>query len=291
MNKKPLVSIIIVHYKNINILFECLRSIEKYTSRIDYEVVVVNNAEDPLSIGDLKIKSLRIVNNYENYGYGKGVNIGFSYSVGRYIFILNPDCILISNVIRQLLYYLNNDTSIGIVAPMLLNRHRVKYMQIGIKELNPIRSIIVLSFLSKLVFFRSIVTNYWNTNSEFDTPVSVDLVAGSVFLISRQLFLKLNGFDEKFFLYFEEVDLCKRVKDLGYEIVIYPKIKIIHIWKATTPKIKKIKTIFENSRRYYFRKHYGLMNSILVELVLNVSKKIILLILLFSIVLVLILIR
>ncbi len=274
--KKPLVSIIFVNYKVKKELFNCLKSIEKYKSEIPIDVIVVDNDESPTIQAELKKEFPFVIykKSSENIGFGAGNNFGAKDARGEYLFFLNPDTILYKNTIGSLLMFYKNNKKVGIVAPLLLNPKGQPYNLQGTKTLTPLRAIFGLSFLNKLFPNNPVSNGYWLKGWDKSKIKEVDVVPGTAFMISKKLFKQIGGFDEKFFLYFEEFDLCKRVKELGYKLFIIPQSKVLHLWgKSTKQSNKNIKKIFETSRFYYFKKNFGLINAVLIELFLRIKKE------------------
>jgi len=273
---KPKVSIIIVHYQNKKVLFNCLDSIRKSKPKVSYEIIVIDNDETQTIKASLKRKFRQI--NYlkspGNIGYAAGNNLGTQAAQGKYLFILNPDTQILPQSIDKLVNFLEKNKSAAVVAPLLLNRRHQPYPLQGTSELTPLKGIFALSFINKIFPHNPVSKNYWSNwqdKTKLNQSRPVEVVPGSAFLIKRTVFNKLKGFDENFFLYFEESDLGKRLKQAGHQLYILPQSKIIHHWAGVTPKSPKIKQYFNQSRYYYFKKHYGLLAALIVEFFTRLS--------------------
>jgi GT2 family glycosyltransferase len=188
------------------------------------------------------------------------------------LFILNPDTQVLPSSVKKLTRFLDEHKKCAIVAPKQVNEKGKTIHQIGNGELTPLRAIFALSFLNKVFPNNPFSRAYWRKDKINNDPVQVDTVAGSAFIIRKTVFEKVGGFDENFFLYFEEQDLCKRVKELRLNIYINPKAQVIHYWQPGKPNTTLSKKIFANSRFYYFKKHYGLFKALLVECFARFSK-------------------
>ncbi|MBU4016670.1 glycosyltransferase family 39 protein, partial [Patescibacteria group bacterium] len=171
-----------------------------------------------------------------------------------------------------LIDFLNNHKKAAIVAPLLYNKNNDPYQLQGVKELTPFRAIVVFSFLNKLFPKNKVFQNYYLRDWDKKTTKEVDVIPGTAFMIRKNIFDKIGGFDEKFFLYFEEFDLCKRVKALGWKIFIYPQAKVFHAWGSSTRHRTDIKRIFLKSRFYHFKKHFGILPALFTEAFLRVNK-------------------
>lgn len=268
------VSIILVHYKEKKVLYDCIRSIYENPPKTPYEIIVVDNDEIKNVGGYLK-KNFPKVNYVEspgNIGYGKGNNLGVEQAKGEYVFILNPDTVVTKGAIDKLLSFISTKKKVGVVAPTLYDEKGNSYPLQGTQKLTPLRGIFALSFLNKIFPNSSISKNYWLKEADRTKPLEVDVVPGSAFLVKKSLFEKLGGFDKNFFLYFEEADFCNRVKDAGYKLFILPESRILHYWAVSTPPSPRITKIFTESRFYYFKKNFGLLNAFLVEAFTRLDK-------------------
>lgn len=270
-----MVSIIIVHYKVEKELIACISSILKSNVKEPYEIIVVDNDEKKTIDIDLKKKfpEVKYVPAKINLGFGGGNNLGALHSRGEFLFFLNPDTIVKEHAIDRLVEFLETHKKAGIVAPIFLDSKEKVYPSQGSEELTPLSAIFSLSFINKLLPSNPISKRYFLSNWNKKNPRKVDNVPGTSFLIRENLFEKVGKFDENFFLYFEEFDLCKRVRELRYDLFILPSSQIIHFWGVSTNRSPlNIKKIFLESKFYYFKKHYGLFLAVLVQFITGLSK-------------------
>ncbi|MCL4353573.1 glycosyltransferase [Patescibacteria group bacterium] len=270
---KPKISIIIVHYKVKKELFDCLSSIYAFKPRVGFEVIVVDNDEKKDIEKELKEKFPKVLylKNPGNIGFGAGNNLGAKHAKGDYLFFLNPDTIVEKGAIDKLYGFLVKDSKTGIAAPLLLDRNRVCYKLQGTRALTPITAIFSLSFISKIWRENPIYKKYYLFDWNKKEPRDAEVVPGTAFMISKNLFEKIERFDDNFFLYFEESDLCKRVRRFGYGVKIIPEARVVHLWGESTKKVQNLDKIFQKSRFYYFRKHFGLITASLVEGFLRIN--------------------
>jgi GT2 family glycosyltransferase len=266
-----MISIIIVHYKNNEDLIECLNSLYTHKKGRPFEVIVVDNSSDKNLKRKLrKYNSVSYINSGENIGYGSGINLGSKFAKGEYLFILNPDTVFKTNILDKLISKVERYKKIGMIAPLLISP-KGEILEQGAKELTPKRAIYKLSFIDKIWKNNPISKTYWVRNWNNKKLVAVDNVPGSAFIIRKDLFQKIGGFDENFFLYFEEFDLCRRVKKAGYKIYIDSSSRLIHKWGTTTKLLKNRDEIFRKSRFYYFKKHFGFLKALSVEAFLSIN--------------------
>lgn len=270
--RKTTLSIIIVNYQVKKELFTCISSIINSNPKTAYEIIVVDNDEKKSIDKELKKKFPKVV--YipnENKGFGQGNNLGAKFAKGDFLFFLNPDTTVFSKTIDSLVDFLHKHLDTAIVSPLLLGQDGQPYQQ-GSLELNPTRGIFALSFVNKIFSTNPISKKYFLQDWDRKSIKEVDVAPATAFVIRKSVFEKVDGFDERFFLFFEEFDLCKGVKELGWKIYITPLAKASHVWGASTKQRHDIKSIFEKSRFYYFRKHFGILPAILTESILRINK-------------------
>lgn len=274
INKKIQVSIIVVNYEVEEELIACIFSIVNSKPKTSIEIIVVDN--DGKSKLKSKLKNfdqVKYIRSQRNLGYSGGNNLGAKYASGEYLFFLNPDTLVIDNVIEQLYKFIKPSKSIGIASPLLVDNQLIPFKTQSRKELTPLNAIYSFSFLRKFFPKKNIYNDdffkYWDKKISLE----VDTVPGAALIISKKLFDKIDGFDENFFLYFEENDLSKRIKSLGYKQFIYPKSKIIHTIGQSTKQMENKESIFAKSRFYYLKKHYGLIPAFFTELLIRTNKK------------------
>jgi GT2 family glycosyltransferase len=269
------ISIIIVNYQVRKELLSCIDSILKNPPKTPYEIIIVDNDENSTLDKYLRLKFPRVkyIKSTRNLGYGAGNNLGAKKAQGEYIFILNPDTKIIKGNINKLIEFSEKNKKTGAVSPQLLDRRHNVYDEQGALELTPFRAVIVLSFINKLFPKNRVSKKYWGIPWDKSKLKEVDVVPGTAFIIKKSIFEKIGGFDENFFLFFEEFDLCRRLIQKGFKNYISPELKIYHKWGASTKKNPNTIKYFLKSRFYYFKKNYGLMNAVIVSFILAINKK------------------
>ncbi len=236
-----MLSIIIVKYRAEEEYQACLKSLASVKTL--HEIITIDN-------------------NIINRGYAKGNNLGVSFAEGEYILILNPDTLVSSGAIDQMIKWLNTHHDYSMISPLLLDSDLKSYQFQGTEILTPKHGIWGLSFINKFI-----------PDLEYWKPSEVKILPGTAIMMRKKDFM---GFDENFFLYFEEADLCMRTPG---KKKILESAKVIHHWARSTPK--GVKPIFEQSRFYFFKKHYGIFWAIIVDMVCKISKKNLLIFLIF----------
>lgn len=274
--KQPLVSIIIVTHNSTGYLDGCLASLKSSRSKISYQVIVVSNGAEPLPVSFCRKHSqVTFLQPPDNHGFGSACNLGVSLARGQYLFFLNPDTELKTPVLRKLINAFKHHPHAGVIAPFLLDSSHTPYPLQGTADLNPVTAIFSLSFIHRLFPGNPIARRYWLQGVNRSRAHQVSVVPGSAFMVKKSVFTKVGGFDENFFLYFEESDLCRRIKKLGYQLFIEPQAQVVHFWGKSTESldINTNNRYFTASRYYYFRKHFGFLPAAVTETVLGFSAK------------------
>ena len=263
----PEVSIIIVHYRAKKELFDCLSAIDRSKPTTTYELIVVDNDVDERVEKYLEKVApwVRYVRSVRNVGFGAGNNLGAKKARGKYLFFLNPDTIVGKETIDQCVYAMIKRKIVGIVAPQLLDRKRQVYPFQCTDTLTPLTGLVAHSVINRFFPKNTISERYWLSEWDRKSQREVEVIHGAAFMVEKALFEKLGGFDEQFFMYFEESDFCLRVRQAGRSILFEPKAKVIHLSGKSTADKKKALEIYRRSRTYYFTKHFGLVEGKLCE--------------------------
>jgi len=242
MSDKTKLSFIIVNYRSKRYLKKCVVSLFNKIKDVNFEIIIVNNDENDL----IELENAKIINLKKNVGFGKANNIGAQKAVGEFLCFLNPDTIILSENIGKIIKEFKRNSVAGIIGPRLIGKfNETQWWCAGVE--------ITLWDLIKnnLGFKKS--RRIWESRIKKEA----DWVSGAALFIPRPLFLKLGGFDENFFMYFEDVDLCRRAKELGKKIIYFPEVKIKHWGGKSNTCEKNQKKEYYESQDYYFKKYHG----------------------------------
>jgi GT2 family glycosyltransferase len=243
------VSIIIVSYNTKALLKQCLVSVFEKTQNIHFEVIVVDNAShdgSPQMVRE-EFPNVTLVES-ENKGFGHANNIGAKYAKGKYLFLLNPDTIVLNNAVKILAYFLDNNPKAGICGGNLFDAD--KKPALSYQMFLP--SILwELDILGKLRYGKNFYFNHTHRSRK------VGCISGADLMIRRDLFQQLNGFDPDFFVYYEETELTFRVKKAGYEVYSVPQAEIIHLEGQTFSGNweRRARMSLESRKKYYQKTH------------------------------------
>ena len=254
---KPLFSFIIVNFNSARVLPECLRSIEQlHYPKDKYEVIVVNNdANENTALEELQhTYTFSLLHAQRNIGFGAANNQAAKLARGSVLVFLNPDTALLQADLSQIHDHFRAFPRCGIL---------------GLRLLLPDGTIQPWSAGNKVTLWDIIRNNIgFPTSRETwlkEETSSVDWVSGGAFAMPRNIFRTVDGFDEQFFLYFEDVDLCYRVQRMGYEVTLFPGAKALHRNGQSSASTKQQKRHFYQSQSLYFRKHRPLWEGILLQ--------------------------
>lgn len=228
----PELSIIIVHYRSPALLKMCLNSVAEYPPSMSYEVVVVDSAstsESRAMIAEL-FPAVQLIARRENTGYPKGVNLGMRASSGRFLLILNPDIIVTPGSIDILVNYLKARPDIGLIGPQLLNLDG-SVQDSYFRFYRPITIVARRTWLGRFHYGKGLISDFLMRDTDHTLLQAPDWLMGSALLVSRAGLDAIGYMDERFFMYFEDVDWAKRFWQAGYKVIYYPESKMYHAHK------------------------------------------------------------
>ncbi|CAN5303750.1 N/A [soil metagenome] len=231
------ISIIIVNFKTDKLVSDCISSIKKNT-KLKYEIIVIDNSED-------------------NKGFAIANNIGIRKAKGKYILLLNSDTIVKPQAIDKLYDFAETTPNIGAVVPQLLNSD-------GSIQGSVFKLPTVLKAIRQYFFGENKLLDKYYPKEK--TPVVVESAVMAAFLITPETLKKVGKLDEKYFMYFEDLDYCKRINEAGLKIYYLPESEVIHIHGASGGKNEKL---IESSKKYH-----GILVYYIYTLVLWLGQKI-----------------
>ncbi len=255
----PTISVLIVSYNVKQYLLQCIDSIFRSDYSDKIEIIIVDNHSFDGSTKAIseKFPDVVIINNQKNVGFGKAVNQASKAASGDYLLILNPDTVVQENTISTFMNYASENTQVGIAGPKILNSDGS--LQLAAKRSFPTMGVSLPKLLGLSILFpKSRWANRYNlTYLDPDKIHSVDAISGSCMFMRRDLFESLNGFDERFFMFGEDLDLCYRVKQTGKEIHYIPETQIIH-YKGESVKSAPYNSeqAFHQAMILFYEKHF-----------------------------------
>ncbi len=269
-----MLSVVILTYNSSLYIQNCIKTLVDSFSKdrfYDYEIIVVdNNSKDDTveRVSSLKgryAKRVKLIVNSRNFGFSKGNNIGARKASGDFLLFLNPDVMVQNIKFSVLLNFLSSRKKAGALTVKLLREDGSIDMAChrGMPDLW--RSFCYLSGLERLARFSSftarIFGGYHLLDKDLAKTHTVEAISGAFFLVKRKVFDQAGGFDEDYFMYAEDLDLCYRINKAGYRIYFYPRFKALHLkYKsglgADSEKIRlKTRYHFWEAKKIFFQKN------------------------------------
>ncbi len=243
--------IVIVSWNTKDLLRDCLRSVflELANAQLMAKVFVVDNnsADGSAQMVREDFPNVKLIANSENLGFAAANNQVLLHYPAPFYLILNPDTEVLPGAFQTLLKFMESHPKAGIVAPQLLNSDRS--IQRSCRSF-PTISGMTFALLGLKSFRGKKIGNYLMLDFDHKSTSQVDQPEGACLLVRSEIVEKLDAFDERFFMLFEEVDWCYRIKQAGYEIWFNPEAKIIHHYGQSIKQVKA-KMIYYSHRSFY----------------------------------------
>lgn len=269
MSNSPDLSIIIVNWNVKDLLRACLHSIDAGRGDLDLEVIVVDSASGDGSAAMLAADFpwVTLIACTENVGFPRGNNLGIAKANGRYILLLNPDTVVVGQALTTLLTYLQTHPDAGIVGAQLLNGDGS--VQSSRRRFPTLATAFFESTWLESVAPRRLLDHYYVRDLPDDKIADVDWVTGACMMAPRAVVEAVGGLDEAYFMYSEELDWCRRIKNAGWRIVYLPAAQIIHYEGKSSEQAVVARHInFQQSKLRYFRKYHSRLAASLLRLFL-----------------------
>ena len=270
MPAAPKLSIVTLSWNTQDLLRACLASLRTLDDEVAREVIVVDNASSDGSADMVahEFPEVRLIRNAQNEGYARGNNIGMQESRGEYVLLLNSDTEVQQGTLDRLCWFLDENGNYGAVGG-------------GLRNGDGTTQAACMRFPTRLtaLFFdmeldrrwpeNPVIHAYYMRDYDHETSRDVDQPPGACLCLRRSLLERIGLFDETLWLFFNDVDLCKRVWEAGARIRYLVEAPVIHHVGSSTAKFGRRIIEWQRNRRYYYRKHFGLLGGIYIDLMVR----------------------
>jgi len=260
----PDVTVIIVNYNSGPHLAECLSSLDPGLAGFNWEVVVVDNsstdksaaaAEEGESISDSGRRRVRVVRLPTNTGFAAAANLGAQKGAANLLLFINPDCVVSPRFLDPLVDELKTDPRRAAVAPCVCNEDGSPQGNVR-GDPTMMTGLFGRSTLLSRLFPSAHLARRNVLLSESQAAASVDWVSGSCVVVKREAFNQIGGFDERYFLYWEDADLCRRLRNAGWSIRFRPDARVVHVGARSSRTVKPLAIrAFHRSAYLYYATH------------------------------------
>lgn len=252
INSNIEVSVIIVNYNTSKMVLDAIDSIYKQTTNVEYEIIVVDNYSETNDKETLKDshQNFKYIELQENIGFGRANNIGINNATGKYIFLLNPDTILVNNAIKILADYLDSNADVAVCGANLYSTDMVPIHSFQRCLPSPICDLNLM--LNNVIFKLKYQDSY--THNFTHKPLEVGYITGADMMIRKSVIEKTDAFDPDFFMYYEETELTFRIHKAGYKSVSIPDAKIIHLEGQSIKTSNEREHLKSISKKLYYSK-------------------------------------
>ncbi|MFC2163455.1 glycosyltransferase family 2 protein [Acidobacteriota bacterium] len=259
-------SVLLVNYNDRVHLSHCLASLKGQMESFSHEIIVVDNDSSDGSQEFIRenYPDVRLICNSENVGFAQANNIGLRECAGKFILLLNTDTVVMPEAIDVLMKAIQSDPGFGAVGPALLLKEDKFQISFG-RKVSFWPELLQKGFLNH--FYR-----IWLKLSR--RPRSVGWLSAACLLVKHQVLRDVGFFDANFFLYFEDIDLCVRIRNSGHNLLYHPQARVFHVGGATTSYLPLLSRFhYRKSQIYFYQKHNSKMAIFLLRSYLWLSFK------------------
>ncbi len=256
MGDRPVISAIVVSYNTREMTLECLRALRDGLAGIPSEVLVVDNASSDGSAEAVarEFPDVRLLQSGRNAGFGAANNLAMERAAGEMFLLVNSDAFLRPGCAQALVECLREHPEAAVAGPRIV--HPDGRLQISCYRFpSPARAVLENLFIASVLPGHPVLGDYrrWGHDRERE----VDWVIGACMLVRREAYEAVGGFDERFFMYAEETDWQKRMRDAGWTVRFTPRGEVVHVGGGSGRKSRASICAFHRSKEEFFRKHYG----------------------------------
>jgi N-acetylglucosaminyl-diphospho-decaprenol L-rhamnosyltransferase len=254
----PDLSIVIVSWNVRELLRACLASIQGGMDALEVETIVVDSASSDGTPDMIRAEFpwVKLIEPGENTGFSKGNNLGMEASQGRFVLLLNPDTEVVDDALPRMVAHLDAHPEVGVLGPQLLNTDGT--IQSSRRRFPTAWTAFFEASWLEPIAPQAILRHFKMLDCPNDQTLSVDWVTGAALLARQEAIEQVGGMDTSYFMYSEELDWQRRIKEAGWQIAYFPAAKIIHHGGKSSEQVAAQRDIdFHTSKIRYYRRHHG----------------------------------
>lgn len=245
----------IVAYKNYDQIINAVESINKYSLDYCKQIIVVDNTEKealPNYVAQRNIlktlENVKVIENNNNLGFGKANNIALKTATGKYFVICNPDILMIEDSFSKIIPHMDKNKDIGAIVPRLVNKNGqlepVYRRQLTLYD-------VIIRYIHPFGMFKKRRAYHTMQDMDYSRRFNVPFAQGSFIVIRTELMKELHGFDDRYFMYCEDADLCRKINQIS-RLEYFPDTSIIHLWqKGSHKNLKLLKWHIQSMIKYF----------------------------------------
>ncbi|WP_394757882.1 glycosyltransferase family 2 protein [Flavobacterium sp.] len=249
-------SVIILNYNVRYFLELCVLSVQKALETIDAEIIVIDNnsSDESCEMMKQRFSNIKLIENNENSGFPKGNNIGVSQAKGEYVCILNPDTVVAEDTFTKILAFAERQKNLGIVGCKLIDGtgNFLPESKRGVPT-----PFVAFTKIFGLYKFSNYFGKYYAQHLQENETGKVDILVGAFMIMKRELYLEVGGFDEKCFMYSDDIDLSYMVLQKGKSNYYFHETTVIHYKGESTIKDGTYMKRFQEAMNFFYKKHFN----------------------------------
>lgn len=267
------ISLVTVTYNSEKTIYKLLTSLKLIENQIREIIIIDNNSKN---FDDKKIKKIskkiNIIQNNKNVGFARAINQGIKLSKSNFILLLNPDTYIEDKSILKTIDKIQKNKKIGAIGGLILNEKGNRQFTANNKP-GFMTAIFEFTLLKRFFPNNIYSKNFWIENKQTPSPIKVSSLCGAYIVIRKIINKSLNLFDERFFLYLEDIDFGISINNKGYQVILDPESHIKHIGGASsTNKYKTNLQSWYKSRKIFFKKHQNKFNGIILTVIFSIEE-------------------
>lgn len=257
------ISVVIVSWNAVRYLEECLTSLQALNKDVSTEIIVVDNAstDGTAEMVRRRFAQVRLIETNENLGFARANNVGIACTTGKYICLLNPDVNVPPDCLSKMHQYMDRETDIGLLGPKMRGPQGDTWPS-GMRFPTLWNGLLRALAMDSLFKGTGLFGGFLMTDCGFDTIKDVDILTGWFWMARREALNQVGLLDERFFMYGEDIDWCKRFHGAGWRVVFYPEAEALHYGAASSSNAPvRFYLEMQRANLQYWKKHHGPISS------------------------------